>query len=235
MSGNATYLAAIKVRDNILTKASEIFGVDKSELIIEDEKIKTKDGKSISLRDIAVACAADGVELFYEAQFNAPFGEVPDPETGQGRVFPDFTYGTAGAIVEIDTETGEVEVKKIASAFDVGTAINPMRVEGQIEGGAAMGIGWALTEDVKFEKGIAKAQSFAEYIIATAVDVPEIKSIIVENHDGLGPFGARGVGEVVLAPVPPAVINAVADALGKRIKELPITGERILLALREKS
>jgi len=235
MSGNATYLAAMKVRDNILTKASEIFGVDKSELIIEDEKIKTKDGKSISLRDIAVACAADGVELFYEAQFNAPFGEVPDPETGQGRVFPDFTYGTAGAIVEIDTETGEVEVKKIASAFDVGTAINPMRVEGQIEGGAAMGIGWALTEDVKFEKGIAKAQSFAEYIIATAVDVPEIKSIIVENHDGLGPFGARGVGEVVLAPVPPAVINAVADALGKRIKELPITGERILLALREKS
>jgi len=233
MSGNATLKAAMKVRENILNKASEILGADPAELIIEDEKIKKKDGESISLRDVAVACAEDGIELFCEAQFNAPFGEVPDPETGQGRVFPDFTFGTVGAIVEIDTETGEVEVKKIASAFDVGTAINPMRVEGQIEGGASMGIGWALSEDVKFEKGVAKAQSLAEYIVVTAVDIPDIKSIIVENHDGLGPFGARGVGEVVLTPVAPAVINAVADALGRRIKELPITGERILLAIKD--
>lgn len=234
MSGNATLKAATKVRDNILGKASEILGVNKSDLIIEDEKIKKKGGESISLRDIAIACAEDGIELFNEAQFNAPFGEVPDLETGQGRVFPDFTFGTVGAIVEVDTETGEVEVKKIASAFDIGTAINPMRVEGQIEGCQSMGIGWALNEDVKIESGITKAVSFSEYIIHTSVDMPESKSIIVENRDGLGPFGARGVGEIALTPVAPSVVNAVADALGKRIKDLPITSEKVLLAIREK-
>lgn len=231
MSGNATYKAAMKVRDNLLNKASEILGVDKSELIMEDEKIEVKGrDEGISLRDVAVACAGDGAELFCEAQFNADFGEVPDFKTGQGKVFPDYTYGTTGAIVEIDIETGEVEVKKLVSAFDVGKTINPLRVEGQIEGGAVMGTGWALTEDMKIEGGIPKAQSLAEYIIPTSVDVPDVKSIIIENRDGLGPFGARGIGEPALTPVAPAIINAIADALGKRIKELPITSEKILLS-----
>ena len=107
-------------------------------------------------------------------------------------------------------------------------------MEGQIEGGTLMGQGYALSEELRYEDGILQTPSFSEYLIPTSMDVPEITSIILESRSGLGPFGAKGIGEPALTPVAPAIANAVADAIGVRIFDLPITPEKIVMALREK-
>ena len=111
-------------------------------------------------------------------------------------------------------------------------AINPQAVEGQIEGGALMGQGYALSEELLYEDGKLISPSFSEYLIPTAMDMPRVESIILESRSGLGPFGAKGIGEPSLTPVAPAIANAVADAIGVRVTELPITPERVVMALR---
>jgi CO/xanthine dehydrogenase Mo-binding subunit len=140
-------------------------------------------------------------------------------------------YGATFAEVEVDTETGEVRVVKLVGAFDVGKAINPANVEGQITGGAVMGIGWALTEELLIEEGRILNDSFRDYRILRACDVGEIVPIIVESNEPTGPFGAKGAGEGTMVGVAPAVANAVYDAIGARMKELCITPEKILDAL----
>ena len=155
-----------------------------------------------------------------------------DPETGQGRVHPDYTYGAHAVEVAVDAETGEVTVLKSVGAHDVGQAINPDAVAGQIEGGAAQGQGYALCEEILYEEGQLKSPSFTEYLIPTVMDMPRVQSIIFESRSGVGPFGAKGIGEPALTPVAPAIANAVADAIGVRIHELPITAETIVDVLR---
>tara|TARA_Y100000815_G_C13277035_1_gene475337 strand:- start:726 stop:1232 length:507 start_codon:yes stop_codon:yes gene_type:complete len=163
--------------------------------------------------------------------FQAPFTDPIDKDTGQGRVFPDFTYGCHAVEVAVDTETGEVTVLKSVGAHDVGQAINPQAVEGQIEGGALMGQGYALSEELIYQEGKLVSPSFSEYLIPTSMDMPEIKAIILESRSGLGPFGAKGVGEPSLTPVAPAIANAVANAIGTRVFDLPITPEKVVNAL----
>jgi CO/xanthine dehydrogenase Mo-binding subunit len=165
--------------------------------------------------------------------FRAPFTEGIDPDTGQGRVHPDYAYGAQAVEVAVDTETGEVTVLKSVGAHDVGLAINPDAVAGQIEGGAAQGQGYALSEELRYEEGRLVSPSLSEYLIPTAMDVPEYKSIILESRSGVGPFGAKGIGEPALTPVAPAIANAVADAIGVRIFDLPITPEKVVNALRQ--
>jgi CO/xanthine dehydrogenase Mo-binding subunit len=133
--------------------------------------------------------------------------------------------------VAVDTETGEVTVLKSVGAHDVGLAINPDAVAGQIEGGAAQGQGYALSEELRYEQGQLISPSFSEYLIPTAMDVPEYQAIILESRSGVGPFGAKGIGEPALTPVAPAIANAVADAIGVRVFDLPITPEKIVDAL----
>ncbi|HEX9013217.1 MAG TPA: molybdopterin cofactor-binding domain-containing protein, partial [Anaerolineaceae bacterium] len=133
--------------------------------------------------------------------------------------------------VAVDTETGQVLLLKSAACHDVGRAINPAAVEGQIQGGATQGLGYALMEDLAVEQGRIRAGSLSEYLIPTAADLPETKAIILESGTGLGPFGAKGIGEPSLTPAPGAVANAVANALGVRIRELPLTPDRVLAAL----
>ena len=140
-------------------------------------------------------------------------------------------YGANFAEVEVDTNTGQVRVIRLTGAFDVGKAINPDFVEGQITGGSVMGIGWALTEDLIIEKGKTLNGSFTDYRLLRANDVPKLDSIIVESHEPTGPFGAKGVGEGSLVCVASAIANAVYDAVGVRIKDLPITPEKILARL----
>ena len=164
--------------------------------------------------------------------FRAPFTGKIDPETGQGRVHPDYTFGCHAIEVAVDTETGEITVLKSVGAHDVGQCINPQAVEGQIEGGAAQGQGYALSEALIYRDGMLVTPSFSEYLIPTAMDVPEVTSVIFESRSGLGPFGAKGIGEPALTPVAPAIANAVADAIGTRIHDLPITPEKVVDALR---
>jgi CO/xanthine dehydrogenase Mo-binding subunit len=187
-------------------------------------------GHGIPLAEVAAKCASEGLPLAHLAQFNAPFTEGIDPETGQGDIWPDFTFGAQAVEVAVDVETGEIEVLKSVACHDVGRAINSAAVRGQIAGGSHQGLGYALMEKYVVEKGMTKTPSLAEYLIPTSCDFPSTDVIVLESGTGVGPFGAKGIGEPSLTPAAPAVANAVADALGVRIFSLPFTPEKVLAA-----
>jgi len=249
MSGNAVCLAANEVRRNLVGLAASVFGVDQQQVdlgfgyaFVSENLVGHKDAepeavlasencRSMPLAELAKRCAAEGIELSELAQFNAPFTEGLDPETGQGDIWPDFTFGAVAVEVAVDTETGQIELLKCAACHDVGRAINPAAVEGQIAGGTVQGLGYALMEEFALENGQVKTPSFAEYLIPTSADYPATDVIVLESGTGVGPFGAKGIGEPALTPAAPAVANAVADALGVRIHELPFTPERVLKAI----
>ena len=125
-------------------------------------------------------------------------------------------------------------MRKLVACYDVGRAINPLSVEGQIEGGAVYALGYGLSEEIVIREGKIQTPSFAEYLIPTSLDAPEVRTIVLESGDGLGPFGAKGIGEPSVNSVAPAIANAVYDAVGVRIHDLPITAEKIFKALRSK-
>jgi CO/xanthine dehydrogenase Mo-binding subunit len=187
---------------------------------------------SISLAELAQACDARAVELSCLSTWRAESGTF-DPATGQGASFPDYTYGTHAAEVEVDPETGEVRVLRYVASHDVGRAINPMRVEGQIQGGAMQGLGYALTEEIVLEDGLTASSLFSSYFIPTAMDMPDVQVEIVESGEGKGPLNARGIGEPPVGPVAPAIASAIADATGCRPTRLPMTAERVLALLDE--
>jgi CO/xanthine dehydrogenase Mo-binding subunit len=135
----------------------------------------------------------------------------------------------------VNVKTGLARVLKIVAVHDIGKAINPQLVKGQITGGILMGIGQALMEDIILNKGETANPNFTDYLIPTAKDVPEIHTVLVESDEPTGPFGAKGVGESVNIATPPAILNAIHDAVGIRIRELPATPERILSALKKRS
>jgi CO/xanthine dehydrogenase Mo-binding subunit len=233
MSGSAVFQAASAVREVLLDRASKHFEENSEDLDLADSKVfvKSDPAQALSLEDLVARCAAKGLPLSNLALFTAPFTDGIDPETGQGDVFPDFTFGTQAVEVAVDTETGEVAILKSVACHDVGRAINPAAVVGQIAGGSHQGLGYAMMEDFIVENGVTKTPSFAEYLIPTALDFPTTEVIILESGSGVGPFGAKGIGEPSLTPAAPAVANAVADAIGVRIHDLPLTPEKVLEAL----
>jgi len=235
MSGNATLMAAQEIKKTLLRKASEMLHLELENLDLVDREVVEKGGeKRLPLKEVIRACASDGLPLYHVALFKAPFRNLAQFERIEGEVFPDFTYGTHGAEVAVDEETGKVQVLKIISCFDVGRAINRLSVEGQMEGGGIYGMGYALTEEVLLKEGITMTPSFSEYLLPTSMDVPSLETILIESGDGVGPFGAKGIGEPSVCSVAPAIANAVFDAIGVRIYDLPLTPEKILKALREK-
>ena len=135
-------------------------------------------------------------------------------------------------MVEVDTLTGETDVLRAVSIPDAGKVINPQGLEGQAEGGAVMGIGYTLFEDVLIEEGYHKTRNFTDYIIPTIRETPLIETFPVEEVEHSGPFGAKGIGEVVMIPIIPAIMSAIYDATGARIKHLPATSERVFNALK---
>jgi CO/xanthine dehydrogenase Mo-binding subunit len=195
---------------------------------------KDGSGKMLSLTEVVKACASDGLPLYHVALFRAPFRTLTQFKQIEGQVFPDFTYGTHAVEVAVDEETGKVKVLKLVASYDVGRAINRLSVEGQLEGGAIYGMGYGLTEEVVVEKGQIKTPSFSEYLVPTSMDVPEVETIVVESGDGVGPFGAKGVGEPSVNSIAPAIANAVYDAVGVRIRDLPLTPEKVLKAIQQK-
>ena len=143
------------------------------------------------------------------------------------------SYGANFVEVEVDTLTGLVKVLGVVAAFDVGKAINPDFVKGQIYGGIQMGVGFALTEDIKIDPltGIVKADSFANYHIVNAPDMPPMRVILIEKGENDGPYGAKSIGEIATCAIAPAIVSAVNHALGTNLTVLPLTPERILLGL----
>jgi CO/xanthine dehydrogenase Mo-binding subunit len=225
ISGNAVKEAAEKLADVLLTGAVNKLKVAKSALILEGGFVKEAANPGNRVEFAALARRADqkSIPLTWQGYFDPE--TVPlDPATGQGVPYATYAYASQLALLTVDTLTGEVSVDKIYAAHDVGKAIHPENVKGQICGGVAMGIGFALMED--FIPG--QTLSFKDYHIPTAADVPEIVPIIVECAEPTGPFGAKGVGEPALIPTAPAILNALADALGQRIYDLPASLERVL-------
>ncbi|MDE0113848.1 MAG: molybdopterin-dependent oxidoreductase [Albidovulum sp.] len=157
-----------------------------------------------------------------------------DPVDGSGSPWQAYVYGCQVAEVEVDLVTGEVQVLGIWAAHDVGRAINPRGIEGQIEGGVVQGLGQALMEHYKQVEGRTSTSGFAKYILPTSLDVPKINSTIIEDRDPLSPLGAKGIGEPSLVPTAPAIINGIYDAVGIRITSLPATPEKVLEALIER-
>jgi len=172
-----------------------------------------------------------------------PWAELLDrygrPVVGRGHVVEGRTAEVSSftaqvAEVSVDRETGEVTVLRFTTAHDVGTVLNPVDHQGQIDGAVIQGIGYALTENLEVEEGRVTVPNFGEYKILNIKDIPELRTILLETDSGPGPYHARGIGENPCGPVAPAIANAIADAVGVRIKDLPITAEKINRALAQR-
>ena len=227
ISGNAVKEAAEKLADVLLTEAVNKLKVPKSRMVLENGFVGEVGNPDNRLEFSLLARSANrkGIPLKWQGYFDPE--TVPlDPETGQGVPYSTFAFASQLALLTVDTLTGEVSVDKIFAAHDVGKAIHPENVKGQICGGIAMGMGFALMEE--FTPG--QTHSMKDYHIPTLADVPEILPIIVESAEPSGPFGAKGVGEPALIPTAPAILNALANALGRRIYDLPANLERVLEA-----
>jgi CO/xanthine dehydrogenase Mo-binding subunit len=227
ISGNAVKEAAEKLSEVLKTEAVNKLRVAKSEIMFEVgwAVVAEQPEKRVSFADLARRIKAKGASLSWQGYFDPE--TVPlDPQTGQGVPYATYAFAAQLALVSVDVLTGEVAVEKIVAAHDVGKAIHPENVIGQICGGVAMGLGFALMEE--FEPG--KTLSLKDYHIPTCADMPEVVPIIVESPEPTGPFGAKGVGEPALIPTAPAILNAIADALGTRIYALPANLERVLAA-----
>jgi CO/xanthine dehydrogenase Mo-binding subunit len=170
-----------------------------------------------------------GYVITSEATFDPPI--TPLDENGQGNPYAVYGFGAHLAEVEVDVELGTVRVLKVTAAHDVGRAINPTLIEGQIEGGVAQGLGMALMEE--FFPG--KGENLHDYLIPSAGDVPPIESILIEDPSPIGPFGAKGIGEQAVIPTAPAILNAIHDAVGVRIHKTPATPDRVRAAILAKA
>ncbi len=231
MSGNAVLKAARELRAQLLGVAAAVLGVEAAGLEMADGRVVAPDGRTLALPELLRHCARVGVPRSHLAVYHAPAGEPVDLAHGSGKVFPDYTFGAHAAEVEVDTETGQVRVLRYAAAHDVGRAINPQSVEGQIQGGAVQGLGYGLMEEVVLEDGVNLTTSFATYLIPGPADAPDVDPVVLESGEGLGPFGARGIGEPPIGPPAAAVANAIEDAVGVRVTRLPITAERVARGL----
>ncbi len=233
MGGGAAKIAAENVRAVMEKTLREMTEQEQADFLFENEEIFLKKGNGKGKRvagfdEVVARCYAKGRPLF--ASGVRHIAETNwDEETGQGDAYFTYVYGANVAEVEVDTETGRVDVTKFYSVHDVGRAINRSMVEGQIYGGVAMGMGYGIMEEFIQEEGQAKTLNFDEYYIPTALDVPYMKAIILENPDAKGPFGAKSIGEPALEMAAPAIANAIFNATGKRILNLPANLEEVLL------
>lgn len=184
--------------------------------------------QGLALEDLAGLCFQKGISLYAHGWYKAPTTSWNE-EDGQGDAYFTYVYGANLAEVEVDTLTGKVKVTRFVSSHDVGRVINLNGARGQVCGGVAMGLGYALLEEYAEDHGMPVVGNFDEYLIATASDMPDVEVHFVENADDLGPHGAKTLGEPACEIAAPAIANAVADATGNRIRELPISLERVLL------
>jgi nicotinate dehydrogenase medium molybdopterin subunit len=236
-TGNAVKRAAEEVLAKIYHYASLEFRSGYPELRVEGGHIfqyGNPDDK-LSYWELAERVKTRGESLKAEASF-FPQTDAPDPKTGQGKkVYVAYTFVTQVVEVEVDTDTGIVKVLNVYTAVDIGKAINPKNVEGQIEGGTLQGIGMALMEEQVIKEGITLNPDLTGYLIPTSMDSPHFVTRLIENEDSGGPFGAKGIGEPATIATAPAIANAVYDAIRVRIYSLPITPEKIVKAFKEES
>jgi CO/xanthine dehydrogenase Mo-binding subunit len=235
IAGNAVKMAAGEIRQKLLEEASRMLEARVDDLVAKERKVYVKGspGASVSIAQVATTCYNRGRILAGRGCYDDPTTYLPDKKTGYGGI-PTYAFGTDAVEVEVDRVTGRVKILSFVAVHDVGKLINPMMAEGQIEGAVLQGIGYALSEELVWEEGVVLNPNFQDYRILYINNVPRIKTIMVESIDPDGPYGAKGLAEAGSVPTAAAIANAIYDAVGVRIKSLPITPEKILKALKEK-
>jgi nicotinate dehydrogenase large molybdopterin subunit len=233
MSGNAAAKVARLLRDKLAPVAGDLLGCDESELEWADNLVGVAGdrARTVTMAELSRTAEAHDVMPYVHDTYHAETGDF-DPQTGRGRTYPDYTHGCHAVDVEVDEHTGEVRILKYVAVHDVGRAIDMQRVEGQIQGAAAQGIGYAMSEEMETEDGVLHSTLFANYLIPTSLDLPDLKAIGLELYLGKGPFGARGIGEPPIGPCGPALASAIHNAIGVRMLRLPMIPERVLAAIR---
>jgi len=253
--GNAALLGARAFKKRLLEQVSETFDApfEALDLCVDGVINREKGNQILTFEEIGQRLASQGKKLRVEYDYRAPrtfpisYDGIPGSDTVMTRYapadrsairqeeyrnYPAYVYITSVAVVEVDESTGEVEVKRVISAVDVGKAINPQKIEGQIEGSVLMGMGYALSERYELRDGIPITDELRKCGLPTIDQTPEIITSIIEEEDPEGPYGAKGISEVATAPVTPAIINAIYNAVGVRIYDLPATPDKILKGLK---
>lgn len=215
-TGNAVLSACKKLRYNI------------NKVIDKNQKIETV----LELKLLLQIMLEKNIAILEEGYFKANTSKIN--EDGQGNPYWPYTFCAQRVTVNVDTETVKIDILEIVAVNDGGKIINPTLAEGQVEGGCSMGIGYAIMEEVNLDKGKIKNSNFSNYIIPTSMDMPNIKTYFIEETESTGPYGAKGIGEPVMIPTAPAILNAIYDAINIRFYELPVTCEKVLLELKKK-
>lgn len=238
LGGKAVQMAAEDAKRQLLE-----FAAEKMEIRVEDLEysggriyVKGSPTKAMEIKEIAKFAlhSRGGAPIMGVGTFVVPSNVVVPDKTKYGNLSMAYSFGVQVAEVKVDRETGKVDILKVLSVHDSGTIINPLLAEGQVEGGVAQGVGYALFEEIVRQNGKVMNDNFTDYRMPTICDVPQISTTFIEVPDPYGPFGAKGLGEITQVPTAPAIANAIYDAVGVRLKELPFTPEKILQALREK-
>jgi CO/xanthine dehydrogenase Mo-binding subunit len=216
-TGGAALRAAERVRERLCALAAEELGWQEDTVHIEGGAF-VAEGEHADFAELAgrLARSEGGV-----------IGEQVDYRAARGP----SSFACHAVDLNVDRDTGQVRLEKVVAVHDIGCAINPVGLIGQIHGGLMQSLGQAFTEELRVEDGRLQAVNFGEYKIACPADIPQLRIELIEDHDGPGPFGAKGVGEISALPASSAIANAVANAVGLRLSELPITAERVLAGL----
>ena len=235
ISGNAVKAAAEDVKRQLFDFVADQLEANDSNLISKDGRIFVRESpeRGMSFSEAVKRClySKQGQHIIGRGNYN-PDTVVVNQVTYEGHSTPTYAFGTQIAQVEVDRETGQVQVLRMGGAHDCGIAINPMHAEGQLEGATSGGLGQTFYENLLTERGLVLNPSFLEYKIPTALDMPEIRTTLVQIPDPDGPFGAKGMSEGCQIAPAPAIANAIYHAVGVRVKELPITPEKILEGLK---
>jgi len=230
MVGNTLVDAGKQLKAQMLEQAARLLNRPLDSLRYSSGHVVTAEGEKISVKEVISRAADDGIILQSEATFSFPYPEETTPQhlpIGMPHVL--FCFGAQAARVEVDPELGTVNVTHLTAIHDVGRVISKVGVEGQIEGGAAMGLGYALYESMDLKENGQWIDSFTEYLLPTSKDMPTVhENIILEIPEKSGPFGAKGIGEVTVPATAPAIANAIYNATGIRVKSLPITPEKLV-------
>jgi len=234
ISGNAVVAAAREARGILFESAAKSLEASPKDLVAAEGKIFVVGAPA---KSVAIGEIAGKSPLIVGRGTYMPSPAAPDPNTGAWNAFHTLAWGAVLAEVEVDTETGEVDLLRLVCSYDAGKAINPMLVEGQIEGGAIMGQGQAMTEDWQpyYPSLDWQPTTLRDYLIPTTADIPNIETVIYECPSASGPYGAKGIGEITANVPTPAIASAICNAIGVWINEIPITPEKILRALEGKT
>jgi CO/xanthine dehydrogenase Mo-binding subunit len=228
LGGNAARVAAARLNEVLVGVAADLLGCDPVQVLRDGERYVGPSEEPVSFEGVIAHARSMGVELLAQERWNAPDNHWSF-ETGRGKPYFAYHFGAQVAEVLVDTGTGKAEVTGFWAAHNTGKVIFPQGALGQLYGGIAQGLGYALMERVDFDAGYMQATNFDEYLIPTAMDVPDIVGRFVEVPFAAGPYGAKNIGEPGMVPAAPAILNAIFHATGRRIHNLPATLERVLL------